>query len=91
MVNLRNLYVLLAGCGESDGHMADEYLKQEQDDALDVIAWAAVQPWCNGAGYDGQIVGGLQLPTGVYAIPAYPHCLDLPILVKGVGHSQQTE
>ena len=39
----------MRGSGESDGHLADEYLKQEQDDALEVIAWIAAQPWCNGA------------------------------------------
>ena len=26
----------------------DEYLQQEQDDALEVIAWLAAQPWCTG-------------------------------------------
>ena len=26
----------------------DEYLKQEQDDAVDAIAWLAEQPWCTG-------------------------------------------
>jgi predicted acyl esterase len=26
----------------------DEYLPQEQDDALEVIAWLAAQPWCSG-------------------------------------------
>ena len=39
----------MRGSGESDGHLADEYLVQEQDDALEVIAWIAAQPWCNGA------------------------------------------
>jgi putative CocE/NonD family hydrolase len=39
----------MRGSGESDGLLADEYLKQEQDDALEVIAWIAAQPWCNGA------------------------------------------
>jgi uncharacterized protein len=39
----------MRGSGESDGHLADEYLKQEQDDALEVIAWIAAQPWCTGA------------------------------------------
>jgi uncharacterized protein len=39
----------MRGSGESDGHLADEYLKLEQDDALEVIAWIAAQPWCNGA------------------------------------------
>jgi putative CocE/NonD family hydrolase len=38
----------MRGSAESDGHLADEYLKLEQDDALEVIAWIAAQPWCNG-------------------------------------------
>ena len=38
----------MRGNGESDGLMFDEYLKQEQDDALEVIAWIAAQPWCSG-------------------------------------------
>jgi putative CocE/NonD family hydrolase len=28
--------------------LLDEYLQQEQDDALAVIAWIAAQPWCSG-------------------------------------------
>ncbi len=39
----------IRGCGESDGLLFDEYARQEQDDALEVIAWLASQPWCNGA------------------------------------------
>jgi predicted acyl esterase len=39
----------IRGSGESGGLLFDEYTKQEQDDALDVIAWLANQPWCNGA------------------------------------------
>ncbi|WP_159587775.1 CocE/NonD family hydrolase [Chelativorans xinjiangense] len=38
----------LRGSGESDGILHDEYLAQEQDDALEVIAWIAAQPWCSG-------------------------------------------
>jgi putative CocE/NonD family hydrolase len=38
----------MRGSGESDGVMHDEYLLQEQDDALEVIAWIARQPWCSG-------------------------------------------
>ncbi|AEM42697.1 CocE/NonD family hydrolase [Ketogulonicigenium vulgare] len=38
----------MRGAGDSDGHMADEYLLQEQDDALEVIAWIAAQDWCDG-------------------------------------------
>ena len=49
----------MRGSGESDGHLADEYLKQEQDDALEVIAWIARQSWCNGAvGIQGKSWGG---------------------------------
>jgi putative CocE/NonD family hydrolase len=38
----------MRGSGESDGLLEDEYLKQEQDDALEVIAWIARQRWCTG-------------------------------------------
>ena len=43
------LRVDMRGNGESDGVMLDEYARQEQDDALAVIAWAAAQPWCTGS------------------------------------------
>jgi putative CocE/NonD family hydrolase len=42
------LRVDMRGSGDSDGVLLDEYLKQEQDDALEVIAWIAAQPWCSG-------------------------------------------
>src|SRR5882724_2804708 len=35
----------MRGSGESDGLMADEYLLQEQDDAIEAIAWIAAQSW----------------------------------------------
>jgi len=38
----------MRGNGDSEGLMEDEYTEQELDDACDVIAWAASQPWCNG-------------------------------------------
>ncbi len=38
----------MRGNGESDGLMMDEYLQQEQDDALEVIDWITSQPWCDG-------------------------------------------
>src|SRR5918911_3021558 len=43
------LRVDLRGSGESDGVLADEYTEQELDDAEQVIAWIAGQPWCTGA------------------------------------------
>ena len=39
--------------------MLDEYLPQEQDDALEVLAWLAAQPWCTGrVGIIGKSWGG---------------------------------
>ena len=38
----------MRGNGDSKGLMEDEYAEQELQDACDVIAWAANQPWCNG-------------------------------------------
>jgi putative CocE/NonD family hydrolase len=39
----------IRGSGDSEGILYDEYLPQEQDDALEVLAWIAAQPWCNGS------------------------------------------
>ena len=38
----------LRGSGNSEGTLGDEYLRQEQDDVLEVIAWLARQEWCTG-------------------------------------------
>jgi predicted acyl esterase len=38
----------MRGNGDSGGLMFDEYAAQEQDDALEVIAWIAKQKWCSG-------------------------------------------
>jgi uncharacterized protein len=38
----------IRGSGDSDGVLRDEYLPQEQDDAVEVLAWLAAQPWCTG-------------------------------------------
>src|ERR1700747_2765585 len=39
----------IRGTGESDGVLLDEYLKQEQDDCLEVLQWLEAQPWGPGA------------------------------------------
>ena len=39
----------MRGSGDSDGILHDEYLPQEQADAVEVIAWLAAQSWCSGA------------------------------------------
>ena len=38
----------IRGSGDSGGVLTDEYSQQEGDDALEVIAWIAAQPWCSG-------------------------------------------
>lgn len=54
-----SIHVDLRGSGDSDGLLLDEYLPQEQDDALEVLAWIADQPWCNGRiGMFGKSWGG---------------------------------
>ncbi len=44
-----SIRVDMRGNGDSQGLMLDEYIQQELDDACQVIAWAAKQPFCNGA------------------------------------------
>lgn len=49
----------ITGTGDSEGLIHDEYLKLEQDDALEIIAWLARQPWCSGSvGMTGISWGG---------------------------------
>ena len=59
----------MRGNGDSEGLMLDEYTAQEQSDAVEVINWAASQPWCNGSvgmmgiswgGFNGLQVAALQ-------------------------------
>ncbi|MEL7012630.1 MAG: CocE/NonD family hydrolase [Pseudomonadota bacterium] len=38
----------IRGSGDSDGVLKDEYLPQEQEDAVAVINWLAAQEWCSG-------------------------------------------
>jgi hypothetical protein len=49
----------IRGTGESEGVITDEYARQEQDDAVEAIAWIAAQPWCSGVvGMTGISWGG---------------------------------
>jgi predicted acyl esterase len=67
----------LRGTGDSDGILLDEYLPQEQDDALEVIAWLAEQPWCSGAvGMIGISWGGF---NGLQAAARRPPALKAVI------------
>src|SRR5262249_31600417 len=38
----------LGGDGHSEGIITDEYTRQEQDDALEILAWIAAQRWSTG-------------------------------------------
>ena len=66
----------MRGSGDSDGVYHDEYLKQEQDDACELIAWICKQPWSTGkvgmygkswGGFNGLQVAARQ-PQGLAAI-----------------------
>ncbi|ATU95320.1 CocE/NonD family hydrolase [Phyllobacterium zundukense] len=66
----------IRGTGDSEGLFEDEYVKQEQDDAVEAIEWIRQQAWCSGnVGMIGISWGGfsaLQVaarrPTGLKAI-----------------------
>jgi putative CocE/NonD family hydrolase len=62
----------MRGNGDSDGLMDDEYTAQELQDACDVIAWLADQPWCSGTvGMMGKSWGGFNcLQTAALRPPA---------------------
>lgn len=54
-----SIRVDIRGSGDSDGILYDEYLPQEQDDALEVLSWIESQPWSTGAvGMIGKSWGG---------------------------------
>lgn len=38
----------MRGSGDSEGVLLGEYLKQEQDDALEILDWITQQQWCSG-------------------------------------------
>ena len=55
----------MRGNGDSEGLMDDEYSEQELQDAVDVIAWLAAQPWCSGkVGMMGISWGGFNCAAG---------------------------
>ena len=69
--------------GDSDGILRDEFIKQEQDDSIEVIEWLALQPWCTGAvgmfgkswsGFSG-LIAALRAPGALKAVIAN-HCGD---------------
>jgi predicted acyl esterase len=44
-----SIRVDIRGTGDSEGIIEDEYPKQEQDDALEIISWIENQKWSNGS------------------------------------------
>jgi putative CocE/NonD family hydrolase len=69
----------IRGSGESGGVLLNEYLEQEQDDALQVIAWIAAQPWCDGkVGMMGKSWGGF---NGLQVAARQPDALKCIITV----------
>lgn len=73
------LRVDIRGSGESEGVLLDEYLALEQDDAVEVIAWIAAQPWCNGkVGMMGKSWGGF---NGLQVAARQPAALKCIITV----------
>ena len=70
----------IRGSGDSEGAPQDEYVKQEQDDGVEIIAWLASQSWCTGkVGMFGISWGGFSAiqvaarqPPGLKAI--ITHC-----------------
>lgn len=81
------LRVDMRGNGDSDGLMEDEYTAQELQDACDVIAWAAAQPWCNGkAGMMGISWGGFNsLQVAALRPPALKAIITLCSTVDRFG------
>ena len=66
----------LRGSGDSDGLLEDEYLQQEQDDALEVLDWIAAQPWCTGRiGMMGISWGGFNALQVAARRPASLHAI----------------
>lgn len=69
----------IAGTGDSDGLVEDEYVQREQDDAIAAIAWLAEQPWCSGSvGMIGISWGGF---NGLQVAARQPKALKAVISV----------
>ncbi len=69
----------IRGTGDSDGLLDDEYSVAELDDAVEVIAWLAAQPWCSGrVGMFGISWGGFNaLQVAARAPPALGAVISL--------------
>ena len=73
------LRIDLRGSGDSSGILHDEYLPQEQLDAVEVIDWLTRQPWCDGnVGMTGISWGGFNsLAVAAHNPPALKAIMSL--------------
>ena len=79
MNGLAGVRVDIAGMGDSDGILEDEYVKREQDDAIEIIEHLCAQPWCNGnAGMIGISWGGF---SGLQAAARRPKGLKAVVTI----------
>jgi putative CocE/NonD family hydrolase len=79
----------IRGTGDSNGLITDEYTQQEQDDALEVIAWLAAQPWCSGAvGMYGMSWGGF---NGLQVAARRPPALECIITLGSTDDRYATD
>ena len=76
---IASIRVDIRGSGDSDGLLTDEYSPAELEDAVEVIAWLAAQPWCNGrVGMFGISWGGFNaLQVAALAPPALRAVISL--------------
>ena len=69
----------IAGTGDSDGLIGDEYVAREQDDACEAIEWLGRQAWCSGeVGMIGHSWGGF---SGLQAAARRPPRLKAVISI----------
>ncbi len=71
----------LRGSGDSSGLAQDEYVSQEQDDALEALEWITAQSWCDGTtGMFGMSWGAF---SALQVAARKPHSLRAIIPVHG--------
>ena len=49
LIRYAGVRVDMRGCGDSTGKLQDEYVLQEQEDAVECINWIKKQAWCSGS------------------------------------------
>lgn len=79
----------MRGTGDSSGLYFDEYLKQEQDDAVEVIDWVSQQNWSNKAvGMFGKSWGGI---NGLQVAHCQPPALKAVISIYSTDNHYEDD